>query len=126
MPGITKWVRFLLIFNFVIWLATFLLDFVIRGAGVWIFQNFGLVLSRVWFEPWQLVTYNFLHLSPGLNGLLHVLFNMLWLVWIGREYEYTYGAHKLTSLYVLAGVGGGLLSVVLHALFPGVGAFSGP
>ncbi|SHK34505.1 Membrane associated serine protease, rhomboid family [Rhodothermus profundi] len=76
-------------------------------------------------HPWQLVTYNFLHLQPGFWGLIHILFNMLWLVWIGREYEELHGSHRLLALYVIAGVGGGLLTVVLHMLFPGVGAFGG-
>ena len=39
----------------------------------------------VLFEPWQFLTYAFLHLQPGLGGLLHVGFNMLWLWWIGRD-----------------------------------------
>ncbi len=76
-------------------------------------------------HPWQLVTYNFLHLQSGFWGLIHLLFNMLWLVWIGREYEELHGSHQLLALYVIAGVGGGLLTVLLHALFPGVGAFGG-
>ena len=76
-------------------------------------------------HPWQLVTYNFLHLQPGFWGLLHILFNMLWLVWIGREYEELHGSHQLLALYLIAGVGGGLLTVLLHALFPSVGAFGG-
>lgn len=76
-------------------------------------------------HPWQLITYNFLHLQPGLWGLLHILFNMLWLVWIGREYEELHGSPQLLTLYVMAGVGGGVLTVLLHALFPGVAAFGG-
>ncbi|QXD15873.1 rhomboid family intramembrane serine protease [Rhodocaloribacter litoris] len=76
-------------------------------------------------EPWQLVTYGFLHLEPGFWGLIHILFNMLWLVWIGREYEELHGAHRLLAVYLLGSLGGGLLTVFLHALFPSVGAFGG-
>ena len=82
-------------------------------------------LPGLLFEPWQLITYNFLHIGGGLGGFLHVLFNMLWLVWIGREYEEMHGAHQLLGVYLLAGLGGGLLTVLLHALFPGAAVFAG-
>ena len=80
-------------------------------------------LPGILFEPWQLLTYNFLHLSPGLGGFLHILFNMLWLVWVGRDYEELYGPHRLLSAYVLGGLGGGLLTVLLNALLPGTDLF---
>ena len=72
----------------------------------------------VLFEPWQLVTYNFVHLGTGLGGFLHILFNMLWLVWIGRDYEDTHGAARLMAAYLITGVGGGILSVILANLAP--------
>lgn len=82
-------------------------------------------LPGILLEPWQLVTYNFLHLSSGLGGLLHVGFNMLWLYWIGKEYEEMHGAERMVALYMIAGVAGGLLTVLLHNLFPGAALFSG-
>jgi membrane associated rhomboid family serine protease len=75
--------------------------------------------------PWQLFTYAFLHLGFGLGGLLHIVFNMLWLVWIGQEHEELYGSRQMAWLYGLGAVGGGLLTVILHALFPAVPAFGG-
>ena len=77
-------------------------------------------------EPWQLITYNFLHIAPGFWGFIHILFNLLWLYWIGRDHEDLHGPHALLALYLITGLGGGLLTVVLHAAFPGVGAFGGP
>ena len=82
-------------------------------------------LPGVLFQPWQLVTYSFLHLQPGFGGLLHVLFNMLWMVWIGRDYEEMYGPARLLAIYIYGAVGGALLTVILHAAFPGVGVFGG-
>ncbi|GMQ81138.1 MAG: rhomboid family intramembrane serine protease [Rhodothermia bacterium] len=79
----------------------------------------------IFYEPWQLVTYSFLHLSPGFGGLLHILFNMLWMLWIGREYEQMHGSHRMLALYVLGGFGGGLVTVILHSIFPGFGPFGG-
>ena len=72
----------------------------------------------IFFRPWQLVTYNFLHLGNGFWGFVHVLFNMLWLVWIGRDYELMHGSHRLTAIYLIAGIGGGLVTVLLATLFP--------
>jgi len=79
----------------------------------------------VLFEPWQLLTYAFLHLEPGLGGLLHILFNMLWMFWIGKDYERLYGPGRILGVYVFGAVGGALMTIMLHALFPGVGAFGG-
>ena len=73
------------------------------------------------FEPWQLVTYAFLHLSTpvvSLDALLHVGFNMLWLYWIGRDFEEVYGASQILGVYLLSAIGGALLSALAHAFLP--------
>ena len=73
-------------------------------------------LPGILLEPWQLVTYNFLHLGTGFGGLLHVGFNMLWLYWIGKEYEQMHGPHEITALYLIGGVGGGMFTVIVYAV----------
>ena len=93
------------------------------NAFVWRHLALNPELPGILFEPWQLLTYNFLHLSAGLGGFLHILFNMLWLVWVGRDYEELYGPHRLLSAYLLGGLGGGLLTVLLNALLPGTALF---
>jgi hypothetical protein len=45
---------------------------------------------------------------------------MLWLVWIGREYEEMHGPHRLVAVYLIAGIGGGLLTVILANIAPGL------
>lgn len=82
-------------------------------------------LPGILFEPWQIVTYGFLHLGFGLGGLLHIVFNMLWFVWLGQEYEELYGERRMMWLYVVGAGGGGLATVLLHAAFPTVSAFGG-
>lgn len=67
-------------------------------------------------RPWTLITYNFLHTWVGLSGLLHMVFNMLWLYWIGQEYEDLFGPGHLLAAYLLSGILGGVLSGVVHAL----------
>ena len=77
------------------------------------------------FAPWQLLSYAFLHLGAGMGGLLHIGFNMLWMFWIGKEYEELYGPGRILGIYVYGAMGGALLTVLLHALFPSVGPFGG-
>ena len=102
---------------FVLWLLVFMH---IRVTAVFVLDHLALnpAIRQVIFEPWQLITYNFLHLTPGFWGLLHILFNMLWLVWIGREFEQMHGSHRLLALYLIAGLGGGLLSILWYVVFP--------
>ena len=90
------------------------------GGLEFIMEHFALhpVFPDVLLEPWQLVTYNFMHTSGGLGGLLHVGFNMLWLYWIGREFEQMHGSQQLWTTYLVAGVGGGLMCLLLQPLFP--------
>lgn len=109
---------------YVLWLLLFIhIDAV--AAFVWNHLALNPRLPGILFEPWQIVTYNFLHLQPGFWGLIHIGFNMLWLYWIGKEYEELHGPHRLMAAYVIGGIGGGLFTIVLHALLPGVGAFGG-
>jgi membrane associated rhomboid family serine protease len=78
------------------------------------------VVPDILFEPWQLVTYNFMHTSGGLGGLLHIGFNMLWLFWIGKEFERMHGARQFWTVYLATGVGGGLMCLLLQPLFPDI------
>lgn len=93
----------------------------VPGVGSFVLNHLALnpAFPGILFEPWQLITYNFLHLGGGFGGLLHILFNMLWLFWIGKEYEEMHGSHQLFALYIIGGVGGGLMSILLYPIIPG-------
>lgn len=112
--------RSLLTVNVVIYLVWSLLLRHISVTQQFVLQHLTLrpELPGLLFEPWQLITYNFLHLGGGLGGFLHILFNLLWLYWIGRDYEQMHGSHKLMACYVLAGVAGGLLTLIVYSIFP--------
>ncbi len=122
-----KALKALLTINVVIYVFWLLILIHIDAAYVFVWSHLALNpgLPGILIEPWQLVTYNFLHLQPGFWGLIHIGFNMLWLYWIGKEYEELHGPHRLFAAYIIGGIGGGLLTVLLHALLPGVGAFGG-
>lgn len=74
----------------------------------------------VFTQPWRLVTYLFLH-----NDVWHILFNMLWLYWMGRQVEMDIGPRTFSSIYFLSGIGGALVNVLLSGTFgttPVIGA----
>lgn len=75
--------------------------------------DFGTLASR----PWTLITYMFLHFE-----FLHILFNLLWLYWMGQIFMSYFSQEKLVSIYLLGGITGGLFYVAGFNLFP---VFSG-
>lgn len=72
-----------------------------------------LLLSR-W---WTVLTYMFAHYD-----VLHILFNMLWLYWLGRIFLEYFTPKQFAGLYVLGGVSGAALYVAAYNLLP---AFAG-
>lgn len=65
------------------------------------------------FQPWSLITYFFTH-----EGFFHILFNMLFLFWFGKLIQEFIGDKKVISLYVLGGIIGGLLYILLYNILP--------
>lgn len=63
-------------------------------------------------QPWRLVTYMFLH-----GGFFHLLFNMLWLWWMGRAVEERLGPRTFCAIYFGSGIGGALIDVLLAQVF---------
>src|SRR5438874_2319895 len=83
----------------------------------------GLFHGRVW----QLITFQFLHSTPW---PWHVLFNFLGIFFFGRRVEELFGPKKFLVLYLLSGLLGGILQVLLtflpqHPDIPVVGASAG-
>jgi membrane associated rhomboid family serine protease len=58
-------------------------------------------------QPWTIVTYMFLH-----DGVMHLLFNMLGLMFFGPRLEEELGVRDFLLLYFLSGIAGALLSFV--------------
>ena len=119
--------RALLTINVVVYVLWHLVFIHIDATAELVWRHLALnpSLPGILFEPWQLLTYSFLHLETGFWGLIHIAFNLLWLYWIGKEYEELHGSHRLLSAYVFGALGGAILTVFLHALIPGIGAFGG-
>lgn len=64
-------------------------------------------------HPWGLVTYMFLH-----SGFFHILFNMLWMYWLGMLLHEYLGNARVYQIYFLGGIGGGLLFLLCYNIFP--------
>ena len=71
--------------------------------------DFGMLASR----PWTLITYMFLHFD-----FLHILFNLLWLYWMGQIFLNYFNQGKLVTIYLLGGISGGLFYVAGYNSFP--------
>lgn len=69
--------------------------------------------SRFILQPWSMLTYMFMH-----AGLMHILFNMLWLYWFGALFLTFFSAKHLRGLYILGGICGGLLYMAAYNIFP--------
>ena len=82
--------------------------------NTWLVNNLGFDPAFPTFltQPWRLITYMFLH-----GGFLHILFNMLWLWWMGRAVEETVGPRTFTVIYFGAGILGALLDAALALAF---------
>ena len=63
-------------------------------------------------QPWRIITYMFLH-----GGPFHLIFNMLWLWWMGRMVEETIGPRSFSVIYFGAGIGGALLQIAFASIF---------
>lgn len=70
-------------------------------------------LPALLLKPWTLVTYMFYH-----EDFFHILFNMLWLFWMGKIFQEYLGEKKLFSTYVLGGICGALLYIIAYNVFP--------
>lgn len=74
------------------------------------------------FEPWQLVTYAFMH-----GGYQHILFNMFGLYMFGRVIERTFGAHNYIIYYFVCAIVAAVAQLLVvkyftYGFYPTIGA----
>ncbi len=103
-------------------IAVFVLMWVL-GLGAWALSGDNIAVLR-WValptdllqllrRPWTLLTYMFAH-----SSIMHILFNMLWLYWMGRIFMEFFSAKHLSGLYLLGGWGGAALYLLTANLLP--------
>jgi membrane associated rhomboid family serine protease len=91
------------------------------SGGSTLYQHFALVPVQVAHgQWWRLVTSAFLHF-----GIFHIGFNMYALYVIGPPLEAALGRLRYATLYVVAGVGGAVLSMAFANIFEQAAGASG-
>jgi membrane associated rhomboid family serine protease len=111
--GLTR----IILINAIVFVAVNLIDTLIRfnGSGpsltYWLAIPGDVPLAIA--HPWTILTYMFLH-----EGLMHILFNMLWLYWIGKIFVEYAGSKRLVVVYLLGGLCGGILYLIVALISP--------
>src|ERR1700761_5140856 len=62
---------------------------------------------------WTPLTYMFMH-----AGIFHILFNMLWLYWMGQIFEEYLGKKRTLGLYLMGGFAGAVFYIAAYNIFP--------
>ncbi|HVW16382.1 MAG TPA: rhomboid family intramembrane serine protease [Mucilaginibacter sp.] len=70
-------------------------------------------LARLSHRFWTPLTYMFMH-----AGVFHILFNMLWLYWIGQIFEEYLSNKRTIGLYILGGLTGAFFFVFFYNVLP--------
>ena len=122
-PPIT---RALIIIN----VAMFLIDMVVGDAlmlhlALWPIGTMTVAGGSLGFQPWQLITYSFLH-----GSLMHLFFNMFALYMFGGELERLFGQRRYFNLYFVSVIAAAIVQLIFSALaggdpYPTVGASGG-
>lgn len=113
LPPVTK---NLIIINFIVWLAVFVLP---HRLGFDMERIFALhYFQAPYFNPAQLFTYMFMHDS---HNLAHILFNMFTLFMFGVTLERTLGSKRFLFFYISCGIGAALVQeLVWFFTWPGI------
>lgn len=106
--GLTPIVKNLIIINALFFLAMMAVENVTRGVT----DLNDLLGLHYWgsdkFEPYQFVTYMFMH-----GGFTHILFNMFALWMFGNVLEQVWGPKRFLTYYLVTGIGAGVLHMVI-------------
>lgn len=80
-----------------------------------IISNISLPLSLQGFihKPWTIITYMFTHID-----IFHLFWNMIMLYWFGEIISNYTSTKKVIPLYLLGGIAGALITIILFSIFP--------
>lgn len=70
-------------------------------------------LGELAYKPWTIITYMFAH-----EVFFHILFNMLWLYWMGIIFLDFLNKRQFTFVYLAGGVLGGLVYLLAFNVIP--------
>ncbi len=69
--------------------------------------------AKLLHTPWTLITYMFIH-----ESFMHILFNMLWLYWMGKIFSEHLGSGRVLGVYLFGGISGAVLYITAYNIFP--------
>ncbi len=97
--------------NVILRLFNFPEDFISDAVADWVAvpSSLPVLITR----PWTIITYAFYH-----ERFLHILFNMLWLYFMGQLFVEYLGEKKLIAIYFLGGIAGAVLFILFYNVFP--------
>src|SRR5713101_3280814 len=118
MPPVTQALILVNVAVYLLWMATDLP--LIEWFALWPVSS-GLEAGPG-FEPWQLITYSFLH-----GGVAHIFFNMFALYMFGSDIERLFGPRYFLAYYLACVVSAALCQLVVMSVmgappFPTLGA----
>lgn len=92
----------------------------LTGGFVSTFVNFiidnislPLSLQGIIHKPWTLITYMFTHIE-----IFHLLWNLITLYWFGQILSDYTSAKKIIPLYLMGGIAGALITILLFSVIP--------
>ncbi|MBA3971772.1 MAG: rhomboid family intramembrane serine protease [Bacteroidetes bacterium] len=71
-------------------------------------------------RPWTLITYMFTHVA-----LMHIFWNMITLYWFGEILSQYTSNKKIIPLYILGGIAGALITILLITFIPALQIYIG-
>ena len=126
LDSIPKVTRALLIANVAMFVIGLMVgDAFILNLALWPIGNMTPAGGSLGLQPWQIITYSFLH-----GNITHLLFNMLALYMFGGELERLFGQQRYLNLYFLSVITAAIAQLVFSAAaggdpYPTVGASGG-
>lgn len=100
-------------------------DVLTLKLALWPFQSASLSGGYAGFQPWQILTYSFLH-----AGVAHLFFNMFALYMFGSALERVWGAKRFLNLYLASVISAAFAQLTVSSLaavapYPTIGASGG-
>ena len=105
MMQITPIVKNLIIINAIVFFGV---QYALQPFGI--LDYFPLRQIGQGFNPYQLVSHMFMH-----GNIQHLFFNMLTLFFLGPVTEYGLGSKKFLQLYIVAGLVGGIVHLLMES-----------
>lgn len=113
--GVAPATRTLIAINVAVWFVQYL------APNMRLEETFALKSDDLFkkFEIWRLLTAAFLH---SRDNLFHIVWNMLFLYWFGKEMESMQGSREFTCFYLVSAVVSSLGWAVVDRVIPGARA----